>query len=42
MKDKKRDLILIPEKKFGDLVAAIARVPKPKSEKPKTKKRKTR
>jgi hypothetical protein len=36
---KKSDLKLIPEKKFGELVTAITRVPKPKSE-PKAKPKK--
>jgi hypothetical protein len=43
MNDKKKsDLKLIPEKKFGELVTAITRVPKTekvKAGKPKSKKR---
>jgi hypothetical protein len=41
-KTKKDDLKLIPEKKFGELVTAITRVPKTekaKAGKPKSKKR---
>jgi len=38
MKDKKQaDLRLMPEKQFGELVTAITRVPKPKSDLPKAK-----
>jgi hypothetical protein len=39
MKDKKPDLKLMPEKKFGDLVTAITRVPKATAVKPPAKRK---